>query len=301
MKIKSILAGILTLAIILLITGYYFMPFNEMKFVSGPINYNFSINGTLSAIQFYPNMRFETSDISYKIDSCNIKKQEEMRNAFDIMENLSVLNFNEVSENEDITITCDEKARLEGGMIIAGEGGPTRIVQSGGYNVIINGKILLIKSFDCPFPNVALHELFHVLGFIHSNNQYNIMYNYTSCKQTIGGEIPSLIDELYSVPNYPDLVLENASGQMSGRYMDINMTINNFGLKDSLPAEISIKIDDKLIKKIELDGLEIGSGKTITIQNLFVSKIELGDLQLSIDYPGKELNKENNILILGLV
>ena len=300
MGIKAILGAIFIIIVFGLIGIYYFMPFSELEFTSNPLNYNFTIDGNTSNMQFYSNMRFEEKELSYKISDCNIKKQEEMRTAFEIMENLTVLSFYPVSDNEDITVTCDERAKFEGGMFIAGEGGPTQVVRAGLYNVISHGKILLLRTSDCERPNVAIHELLHVLGFVHSNNPNNVMYNYTSCKQTVGDDIPNLINELYSIPNYPDLVFENASARMNGRYLDLEMTVKNFGLEESKPTLIKINMKDDTLKEIELEGLGIGNGKIISVSNVFVGKLNIEDIELVIDYSEKELDKENNKIILEI-
>ena len=300
MGIKAVIGAIFIIIVIMLIIVYYFMPFSQLEFTSNPLNYNFTIDGDLSNVQFYPNMRFENKELSYKISDCNIKKQEEMRIAFDIVENLTILDFSPVSDNEDITITCDERAKFEGGMFIAGEGGPTQIVRAGEYSVILHGKILLLRSSDCERPNVALHELFHVLCFVHSNNPNNIMYNYTKCKQTIGDDIPNLINELYLVPNYPDLVFENVSASMNGRYLNLEMTIKNLGLKESESTLIEINMENDNLKEVELEELEIGNGRVISISDLFVSNLNIGNIELVIDYSGNELDKTNNNILLEI-
>ncbi len=300
MSIKAILGAIFVIIVLMLIGVYYFMPFSELEFTSNPLNYNFTFGGGISDMQFYSNMRFENKELSYKISDCNIKKQEDMRYAFDIMENLTVLSFYPVLNNEDITVTCDEKAKFEGGMFIAGEGGPTQTIMAGVYNVILHGKILLLKSSDCQRPNVAIHELLHVLGFIHSNNPNNIMYNYTKCKQTIGDDIPNLINELYSTPNYPDLIFENASAKMDGRYLDLEMTVKNLGLKKSKSTLIKVNMKDDTLTEVELEGLEIGNGKIISVSNIFVGKLNIEDIELLIDYSDKELDKSNNNILLEI-
>ncbi len=276
------------------------MPFNELEFSSGPKNYNFSIEGNASSIQFYPNMRYPNKDISYKITDCPLQKQGEMLQAFEILNNLTVLNFNPVASGEEITITCDERTRFEGNMFIAGEGGPTKIVKSGGFNVILSGMVLLLRESKCPNPNVGIHELLHALGFIHSNNKHNIMYNYTNCDQTIGAEIPNLIEELYETPAKPNLIVEDASARMSGRYLDLNFSVRNMGLADSNAAVIEIRMDDRLLKEIDLEALELGSGQIIGLSNLFVSRFDEGKLELEIVYDYPELYKEDNTLLLVL-
>lgn len=300
MSARVILGAIFIIVVLILFGVYYFMPFSELEFTAIPLNHNFTINGSLDSIQFYPNMRFENKNLSYQMFECNIKKKEDMRYAFDIMENITILSFYPVIDNEDITITCDEKVKFKEGMFIAGEGGPTQIVRAGNNNVILHGSILLMKSSNCPNPNVALHELLHVLGFIHSNNPNNLMYNYTKCIQTIGDEIPSILNEVYSTPSFPDLVFENASASMKGRYLNLEFSVRNIGLKNAGSSMVDVKMNNKTIKEIELNELDIGSGTVISIENLFVKNLGLGDLKLIIDYSGEEIDKENNYIVLQL-
>ncbi len=298
MGIKQVIVIMSVVIVMILILIYYFMPFNELEFTSSPLNYNFTINGNTSEVQFYPNMRFENNELSYKIDNCTLKKQNDMEYAFEIFENITILDFYSVSENEDITISCDEKTKIKEGMFIAGEGGPTKIIYSGNYYVILHGNILLLEDSKCEKPNVAMHELLHVLGFIHSDNPNNIMYKYTKCSQTIGKEIPLIINDLYSVPNYPDLVFENASASMNGRYLQLEIRAKNLGLKKSKEAVIEVNMKDDTLKEIELEELEIGNGKIITLTNLFIGKLNIDDIELFINYSEKELDKENNKLTL---
>ncbi len=239
MSLRLILTFVFVLIMILLVI-FYFIPFNVINFEAKSGNYNFSIIQGENQMQFYPNMRFPDSDLSYKISDCPLQKIDDMEFAFDIMENLTSLRFNQVSNNEEISITCEEKIKINNRLFIAGEGGPTNITKAGDFYVIFNGEILLIRESECPKPNVALHELFHVLGFEHSINQENIMYNITNCDQTIGDDMTQLINKLYSVQNYPDLTFENVSAVMSGRFIDVNMTVFNIGLNDAEKSKIII-------------------------------------------------------------
>jgi len=293
--------GILAILLVISLLGVnYFMPFNELEFTANPRNYNFSVGGSSDDMQFYPNMRFRTENISYKIIDCSLSKQGNMLEAFDILENETMLNFYPVASGEDITVTCDEMTKFKGNMFIAGEGGPTKIVRAGEYYVILTGTILLIKESKCPNPNVGIHELLHVLGFIHSNNANNIMYNFTSCRQTIGDEIPQRIDEIYSIPAQPNLVLENASASMSGRYLDLEFSVRNNGFAESQPAIIQIKMGDSVLKEVEIKSYEVGSGQIINLGNIFVSRLSMDGIELIIDYELPELNKEDNSIFLEI-
>lgn len=300
MTLRVILSLVFVLFVILLLV-FYFIPFNVITFETKSGNYNFSVFQSQSQMQFYPNMRFPDSDISYRISDCPLKKINDMEYAFDIMENLTLLKFNEVNNNEKILITCEEKIEMNNnGLFTAGEGGPTNITKAGNFYIILNGKILLIKESKCPKPNIALHELFHVLGFEHSTNPENIMYNITDCDQTIGDDMIQLINELYSVPSYPDLAFGNVSAVMRGRFIDVNMSIMNIGLNDAGESKIIIYADENPIKEIDLEPVAIGYGAVLTLGNIWVSQLNVNELSIIIESNFNEINKENNKIKLEI-
>jgi len=298
MKFKIFLSFLFFLIVIGLLLFYWFIPFGKTSFETK--SYNFNLENQTSEMQFYENMRFLEKDISYKIYDCPLKKSNDMEQAFEIIANKTILDFYEVNLGEDIIVTCDSKNKLEEGMFIAGEGGPTNISISGKFNIILHGKILLIKESDCQLPNVALHELLHVLGFNHSENENNLMYPYLNCKQTIGEDMLNLIDELYSIENLPDLAFENVSALMNGKYLDTNVSVRNNGLKISENVKVNIYSDDKFVKEIDFGELDVGRGKEIRIQNVWVSKINIEQLRFEIDYSYDELEKTNNNLFLKI-
>ncbi len=298
MGLKTILVLVL-IFILMSLTFLYFVPLNTINFSTS--NYNFSIIQGNETMQFYPNMRFPTAEISYKISDCPLKKQNDMEFAFTIMENLTSLRFYPVSNNEGISITCQDKPIASGGgLFTAGEGGPTNITIAGRFNVITHGEILLIKESTCPKPNVALHELFHVLGFQHSTNPDNIMYNISKCEETIGDDMIQLINNLYLIPSSPDLAFEDASATMSGRFLDVNMTITNIGLNEAGSSKVDIYTDGNLLKEIDLEPFAMGNGRIITIENIFVSQININEIELVINNDFNELSKDNNNLTLEI-
>ncbi len=297
--IKVILGLLFFLLVVGLLMFYWFLP-GGIDFGSQSGNSNFSVEYGSEEMQFYKNMRFSTPSISYKILNCPLQKEDEMEYSFEILSNKSVLNFYPVAENEDISITCDSTNRIEGGLFIAGEGGPTNITQAGEFNVIQHGKILLIRESKCANPNVGLHELFHVLGFKHSSNKNNIMYNISKCDQVIGEDIIRLIDELYSYPTYPDLVFENVSAKIEARFLSTNISVRNNGLADAGESEIIIYVNGKQIKKVDLESLEIGFGRMIILEKVFISSLVVDSLEFEIRYTGEELEKENNRIKLNI-
>ncbi|VVB83167.1 Matrixin [uncultured archaeon] len=298
MRFKLIL-GVLSLMTIVLLLLFYFMPTNKFNFSLEPGNSNFSITPN-SEMQYYPNMRFADSQISYQISNCPLDKKNEMQSAFGIIGNLTSLKFNPVSSNGQISVTCEEKARIENEMFVAGEGGPVNITLSGNFYVITHGEILLLRKSDCPKPNVAIHELLHSLGFKHSENPKNIMYNITDCSQTIGDDTVNLINNLYSVPSYPDLSFENISGIVNGRFLDVNITVLNVGLNDAGASKIIIYADSNPIKEIDLDPIEMGRGIFFSMSHIFIPQISFTDLNLEIVSDFNEITKENNKIKLKI-
>jgi len=302
MRWKLIFSYIFIIFAVGLLVVYWLIPYNTIDFGSTSGNYNFNpedINDT-TGMQFYKNMRFPESKISYKIEDCTLQKKNDMEQAFEIIANSTILSFYPVENNQEISITCDSSVKVEGNLFIAGEGGPTNITQSGDYNVITNGQVLLIKDSSCQRPNIAIHELLHVLGFDHSSNSNNIMYEISKCKQVIGDDIINLIDELYSVPSYPDLVFENVSAVMHGKYLDTNMSVRNNGLQKSSTSQILIYADDKFVEATSLKELDIGYGTMILLTNHRILKLNVNELRFVIDTEFEELDKENNKLNLKL-
>jgi hypothetical protein len=305
MKWWGIFSMFFVIVVVILLTVYLFVPYNvsELDFTanSKPENPNFSLDGNYAMMQFYENMRFPSNRISYRIeDDCSLTKKASMEAAFEILENATVLDFYPVSFNEEILVQCDTKTQIEGGMFIAGEGGPTNITVSGDLNIISSGKILLIREPKCSKPNVPLHELLHVLGFDHSENEDNIMYEITKCQQTLGDQITGFIDEIYAIPGAPDLAFEEVEGDMHGKYLNANLSVRNQGIVSAPASNILVYADDKLVKEITLESLKVGFGTRISLYNIWVNKISISEITFVINSSFEELSTENNELVLNL-
>jgi len=299
MNWKAVFGFIFLLIVVSLLAIYWFIPLDSTEFFVRNRETNFSLGGE-SDMQFYSNMRFPESRISYKIEDCTLQKQDDMRRAFDIVENLTILDFYPVSSNEEISITCSSDNKIEEGMFIAGEGGPTKITQGGNFNVIFHGTILLIKDSKCADPNIAMHELFHVLGFKHSDNPNNLMYYVSKCHQKISDDMVGLINELYSIPTYADLSFENVSATMNGKYLNTNFTIRNYGLKDATSSQVKIYADGKNIKTVDINPINIGQGISLYLSGVFISQLSVDELEFTIETSFPELDKENNEIILEI-
>lgn len=299
MNLKPYFFILINLILISMLFLYFISPGEKIELNLKDTNHNFTLENQTIKTQFYENMRFPTNNISYKInEDCTLKKKNDMERAFEIIENLTVLSFYSTNENEEITIGCEEKNKIEEGMFIAGEGGPTNITETTNYNVILHGNILLIRDSECSTPNVAMHELLHVLGFDHSENKNNLMYPISKCSQTIGEELPILIEELYHEEPFPDLSIEEATANLDGRDLDLNISIRNEGLKDSKKAKIIVYAGNRTIKEFELEPIKIGYGIKITVTNIWVTKIKIEELKIAIETNFEELDKSNNEVLL---
>lgn len=299
---KTALSIIFFMVVIMLLVFYWILPIGELiEFKISNGSSNFTLNASLNtSMQFYDNMRYQSSEISYKIENCPLAREDEMNRAFSFLENRTTLNFYEVENEEEISVTCEDSVRGEEGLFIAGEGGVTNVVVTDNFNVIFNGIIVLIRETKCPDPLVGTHELLHALGFDHSDNPNNIMYPTVNCKQTIGDDLINHIEWLYSFPTLSDLVFENASASMQGGYLDLSTTIRNQGLKDSETSTLVIYADNKSIKEFEIEPISIGSGRMVALSKVFVMQRNIEELEFFIKYDSEELDKDNNHIVLEI-
>lgn len=308
MRWGAFFLGVLVLIMIGFLFVYFFIPINTINF--NPINSNsdsvtknsnFSLDSNLEGIQFYPNMRYQSNKISYRIyDVCPLKRKNDMQEAFEIISNLTILEFYPVLYGEEISITCSNENVVSGDLFVGGEGGVTNVTVIGDYNLIFNGKVLLIRDSSCPRPNIAIHELLHALGFNHSENSRNIMYSTSNCDQTIGEDIPNFINQIYSLKADADLTFENVSAVMNGKYLDANLSIRNIGFKDAPPFSIIISADGKVIDELEVSALKIGYGNKLSLTNLWINKVSINEIEFTISTNYTEIDKTNNFVILSV-
>jgi len=254
-----------------------------------------------SSAQFYPRMRYVSRDIEYAFTSmCGQKKKEDFKEAIKRVESVTVLRFHE-SANPEISITCSNLAPEpeEKGHFIAGEGGPSLIINTSRYSVILEGEIALYRTDNCKRSQIATHELLHALGFGHNSNKSSVMYPITSCEQEIDQYIIDEINSLYEEESYPDLVIEKVSGRKSGVYIDFEATIGNQGLAKVSGASLIVYANGKLRHTLLVGEIDIGAKKTLTIQNLKVP-LSTEELELEVKINESELSILNNRAIIRL-
>lgn len=303
MRWGAFLLGFLVIIVIAFLLIYFFIPTKTIElnpeYKQGNSNFNF--DNSTAGMQFYENMRYQTNEISYRIyDECTLQKKNDMEQALNIISNLTILEFYPALYGEEISITCSDENIIEGNTFIGGEGGVTNVTIVGDFHVIFNGKVLLIRDAKCPTPNIAIHELLHALGFAHSENPNNIMYETYECKQTIGEEIPRLLNELYSIPSEPDLIFEDVTATLNGRYLDTNLSLRNNGFKSSPESKIIISVDGKKTKEIDVPPIDIGFGRKISLTNLWVSQINVEEIKFTISGNFDEIDKINNVYVLSV-
>ncbi len=299
MDFKKVILSLFTLIAVAMIILYWIISSGQVRFTENS-NPNFNVGNISSNMQFYKNMRYPSSNISYKIENnCSLERRNAMEEALIYVENLTVLRFYPVSQNPEIAISCDYKTIPSGEAFVAGEGGPIKIIAEDNFDVILKGEVLLLRDSQCPRPNIEIHELMHALGFAHSKNPENIMYPVSDCSQTLGTDIPSKINELYSFPSYPDLKVSNVSASIKGIYMDMNLTVQNVGLANSTGGNLIIYADGTEVKNLSIDGLGIGDGLGIKLTNIIIPKIKTSELKVSVETNQSELSLSNNNVTLS--
>jgi len=256
--------------------------------------------------QFYPNMRYKSNRISYNIEAlCSEKKKEEIKKAFDILSEKTILEFYPVSGKSDIIVLCSElpkeKEAEEKEHFIAGEGGVSEVINATVFAIILEGKISLYRDEKCEKPNVAIHEIFHALGFNHNNNTKSILYPVSNCEQEIDSYLIDDINGLYSIKSEPDLAIESINANRSGRYLNYVIKIANYGLKESKNATLKTYSGDKEIITYDLGEIELGMKKILTAQNIRL-KGDYNDIKFVVELKKDEndLNPMNNVAEITL-
>ena len=250
---------------------------------------------------FSENLRFNHNIISYFIeDGCVGPRREAMLSAFALFaKKMVIVSFYEVDADADIDVSCsDNYIPIGEHLFAAGEGGPSRIINTSNFKTIEKGKILLYEDPRCNSPIVEIHELGHVFGFDHSADPKNIMYNISNCEQEISDDMIKLINDLYSIEALPDAVLANVQAVKRGRYLDFNVTVLNEGLVGIDEIDLAIVVGDEVVQIMEMGEIGIGYGRTLKATNVKLpsSGVDSVDFVVDRDDNVRELNEGNNAL-----
>lgn len=313
---KNLLIYLISIILLLLISiavGYYLylnLPRAPEKLEVNIEKVEFPEPVVSEAKQFYPNMKFNHNKISYNIDeNCEDKKKEKILSAFsELGKNLNIIIFYPSLDGPDIEISCaqknqESKEEIKEKHFVAGEGGAKEIIRTGRFNIITKGVILLydnskLKTIECEYPNVELHELMHVLGFDHVDNKQSLMFPFIdSCDQKLDYSLIEKLIQLYSQENFPDLHFENVNATKKGRYLDFNVVIKNSGSVNSDNITLTILDNEEVIEERDLGKFKFGSGISLETRNLKLNHLNPEKISFIIDRNNKikELDENNNI------
>lgn len=259
-------------------------------------------NASSELIQFYPNMRFNHNDISYRYFSqCGNEKRDWMRSAFDEIseKNDNLITFYETTDSTpDIILSCSgESIREAGDTFIAGEGGPSKFYKLEPYSLIEEGEIVFNEDKsddDCEKPIVELHELLHVFGYDHFANKDSVLYPYYSCKQVLDETVINDLIRLYSVEPKSEMSLHNVSANKSGRYLDFNIAIQNSGLVSADNVEVIVIATDKEVERFEMDTIDSGTTTILEIGNLNLPSRSVKKISFEVVTSSAEYSSSGN-------
>jgi len=252
---------------------------------------------------FSDRLRFNHNDISFSIEkACGGVRRETMLEAFDLFTGeVGLISFYEVALGADIKVGCsDDYIEMGENLFAAGEGGPSRIINTSGFKLIEEGKIWLYSDARCDYPIVEVHELGHVFGFDHSEDPGNIMYNTSSCEQRISGDMTQLIVDLYSIEALADILVKDVAAVRKGRYLDFNITVLNEGLVGVDAVALSVLADGGIVEVVEMGEIEVGFGRTLRVTNFKLPSRSVEKIEFFVDREDlvRELDEGNNVVTM---
>ncbi len=247
---------------------------------------------------FAEDLRFNHNLISYSLsEDCDAGRRGDMRGAFNIFADaVKIVSFYEVVGDADILVGCsNDFLKLGEDLFAAGEGGPSRIINTSRFKVIEEGKIVLYNGRDCNYPIIALHELLHVFGFDHSADPSNIMYNVSGCDQRMSYDMVGLMVELYSIEALADARISELDAVLKGKYLDFNISVLNEGLVGIDEIGLSVVADGEVVEVVDLGKIEVGYGRTLKVENMKVgSGVRVVEFVLDEEDVVRELDEGNN-------
>lgn len=302
--LKKIITAIfiLTLLTISLFSVYQNAPRSPIKLTSTQLVPDETAIIEYGAVPvFAKNLRFNHKVISYAIDdNCSQTRKDAMLEAFFLFsDEMKIISFYETKRDADIDIGCsNDYIELGENLFAAGEGGPSRIINTSLFKTIEKGKIWIYDDPRCDYPIVEIHELSHVFGFDHSPNPNSIMYNTSSCNQRISKDMVELINKLYSIEALADARIDELNATKKGKYLDFNISILNEGLWEIDNITLTITADGKEVQTIDIGEIDIGYGRTLKAENVKLPTKNVKKIDFIIDKENavKELNKDNNLV-----
>ncbi len=313
MIIKSILFIILIIlfasSCYLLYTSIMDLTAKQVQFVAQPQNTTPASKNQpsfSSQSQFFPNMRFARTGITYSIDTlCKEDKKQKAEQAFKALEQeTSILRFSQLAFPEgEIVINCDEskiEENISEEYYTAGEGGPLSIINTSAFYIIENGTVILIyNKSQCDNYNVELHEILHVFGFKHSDNNESIMYRINYCNQVLTDDIIKELKRLYSILPLPDLYMTNASATKQGNYLNFNIEMRNKGLSTAENIKLELSYNNDTIEFFDIEDMDYGKGKFLEVENLKLPSKQVSKIKFTLQ-AGTDLNPDDNSIELVL-
>jgi uncharacterized protein YxeA len=303
---NSVFTILLVILITILAGLYYFYlaPTGiEKTFTQEPIKEMKIPVTTKEITQMYPNMRFNHNDITYGFHaSCEDEKRAKVHNAFQILEEKIIpLTFKESLTKPDIFVNCSrEEIQTGDNTYQAGLGGPSTLNLSL-YPLIVSGEVTLYgQKLNCDYPVVEIHEILHVFGYEHVNNSDSVMYPYLNdCDQTLDQAFINHLTKLYSTEPESEIFFRNLEGNVTDRYLTFETEITNQGLIPARNSLLKIKNKEETIREFELEDLDSGITKTLTIENLRIPR-NTKEVILELQTDSLEYDETNNIQVFLL-
>ena len=127
------------------------------------------------------------------------------------------------------------------------------------------------------------------------------MFPVTDCNQKVDQYIIDELNRLYKDESLPDLAIENVDAKRSGRYINFDAVISNFGLSDAAKVNITIYADSERIDSIELSKIGVGMNENLSVKNIRGPK-SFDKLIFVLDTEeGHDLDVSNNRAEISLI
>jgi hypothetical protein len=180
------------------IDNVYDIPITETKIKSSiPV-----LEEPLVNYQFFPNLRFDHTNISYNLTPYCKGEEQTLRipSAFTTLHNkVPALTFYETNGSADIEIICHSDVVEEGDFYTMGEAYSTYDNRT---NILLNGHIDIYAYHagvsKCHWGGIELHEILHILGFEHETiYKQSIMNPEVNCKLKLQNYTINELNRLY--------------------------------------------------------------------------------------------------------